>query len=171
VLVILKALFCFISPGPICQFDDECVTLKPCYGDAKCTTNAFGHYTCLCPRGWIGKNCSTDIDECASYVNSPCYHGGTCVNTLGSFTCQCVPGYTGNFHWWFRNTALKPSETLYFCQLCLNGICCGRNMTFSEWVSHMAWSTVELPKTEFAFREYFSAVCSFFVCTQSLKKF
>lgn len=33
----------------------------------------------------------TDIDEC---VISPdvCVHG-TCVNTLGSFQCDCFPGY------------------------------------------------------------------------------
>ena len=85
-------------PGPICQHEDECVTLKPCHGDAKCSTNAFGQYNCLCQRGWTGKNCSTDIDECAMTGQSPCHHGGTCVNKPGTFVCQCIPGYTGNCH-------------------------------------------------------------------------
>ncbi len=26
---------------------------------------------------------------------SPCEHGGTCVNTLGSFRCDCVQGFEG----------------------------------------------------------------------------
>ena len=34
----------------------------------------------------------TDIDECAG-MNSPC-HGGSCVNTPGSYLCICLPGYT-----------------------------------------------------------------------------
>ena len=53
----------------------------------------------------------TDIDECAS-MSSPC-PGGTCINTLGSYLCVCLPGYTidpikescvGNDH---NNTPLK----------------------------------------------------------------
>lgn len=85
-------------PGPICQHEDECMILKPCHGDAKCSTNAFGQYSCVCPRGWTGKNCSTDIDECAISGRSPCNHGGTCVNKPGTFACQCAPGYKGNCH-------------------------------------------------------------------------
>ena len=34
-----------------------------------------------------------DIDECAS---SPCQNGGTCVDVVNAYTCNCVLGYTGN---------------------------------------------------------------------------
>lgn len=46
---------------------------------------AFNVFLYMCM--WI----FTDIDEC---VISPdvCGHG-TCVNTLGSFQCDCFPGY------------------------------------------------------------------------------
>lgn len=27
--------------------------------------------------------------------DSPCYHGGTCVNVPGTFRCDCTIGYTG----------------------------------------------------------------------------
>uniref|UniRef100_A0AAV2M0K3 Fibulin 2 n=1 Tax=Knipowitschia caucasica TaxID=637954 RepID=A0AAV2M0K3_KNICA len=33
-----------------------------------------------------------DMDECLIYEGSICHH--TCVNTPGSFRCQCFPGYT-----------------------------------------------------------------------------
>ncbi|KAJ7358865.1 Phospholipase A2 crotoxin acid subunit CA [Desmophyllum pertusum] len=81
--------------GPVCQFVDECHSI-PCYGSASCLTDAFGRHSCFCPRGWTGKNCSIDIDDCVSVNSSlsPCHHGSTCVNTPGSFVCQCVPGYT-----------------------------------------------------------------------------
>ena len=34
---------------------------------------------------------STDIDECAS---GPCQNGGTCIDQVNGYQCQCVPGYT-----------------------------------------------------------------------------
>ena len=34
-----------------------------------------------------------DIDECH---NHPCQNGGTCEDGVNSYTCTCVPGYTGN---------------------------------------------------------------------------
>ena len=33
-----------------------------------------------------------DIDECAS---SPCQNGGTCIDAIDAYTCDCVPGYDG----------------------------------------------------------------------------
>ncbi|KAJ7358864.1 Heart of glass [Desmophyllum pertusum] len=96
--------------GPVCQFVDECHSI-PCNGSATCLTDAFGRHSCLCPRGWTGKNCSIDIDNCVSVNSSlsPCHHGSTCVNTPGSFVCQCVPGHTGNI---FKDP-LSQSERVY----------------------------------------------------------
>lgn len=37
--------------------------------------------------------CYVDIDECAS---NPCQNGGTCNDAVNSYTCLCVPGYTGS---------------------------------------------------------------------------
>ena len=35
-----------------------------------------------------------DIDECASF---PCKNGGTCYDYIDYFTCDCPPGYTGEY--------------------------------------------------------------------------
>ena len=32
-----------------------------------------------------------DIDEC---VSVPCQNGGTCVDQINGYLCQCEPGYT-----------------------------------------------------------------------------
>ena len=34
-----------------------------------------------------------EIDECAL---SPCKNGGTCVDGINSYNCQCKHGYTGD---------------------------------------------------------------------------
>ncbi len=38
-------------------------------------------------------NWLSDIDECAS---NPCEHGGTCVDDVNQYTCDCDPGWTGD---------------------------------------------------------------------------
>ena len=35
----------------------------------------------------------SDINECDT---DPCENGGTCANTMGSFTCTCAAGYDGD---------------------------------------------------------------------------
>jgi len=39
--------------------------------------------------------CVTDVDECA-VNNGGCNPLAICVNTPGSFTCSCMPGYIGD---------------------------------------------------------------------------
>jgi hypothetical protein len=34
-----------------------------------------------------------DIDDCSP---SPCENGGTCIDEVDSYTCQCVPGFDGD---------------------------------------------------------------------------
>ena len=68
---------------------------NPCQNNGKCSTNAFGHFSCHCSSGWTGNTCNMDIDECSLSIRSPCVHGSTCVNIPGSFSCKCIPGYTG----------------------------------------------------------------------------
>nr|XP_057913386.1 versican core protein-like [Doryrhamphus excisus]XP_057913387.1 versican core protein-like [Doryrhamphus excisus] len=47
---------------------------------------------CLCPPGYTGGRCETDVDECRS---NPCVNGATCVDEVNAFSCLCLPSYAG----------------------------------------------------------------------------
>ncbi|XP_046546605.1 mucin-like protein [Haliotis rubra] len=51
---------------------------------------------CICEEGYTGSDCSDDIDECQR-DSSPCSDNyEQCVNTIGSFICDCKEGYYRN---------------------------------------------------------------------------
>ena len=50
------------------------------------------YYKCVCPEGFTGKNCETNINECDP---SPCLNGGHCVDGVNDYTCKCPAGYGG----------------------------------------------------------------------------
>lgn len=53
-----------------------------------------GLYSCSCNCGWIGTNCNSAVDRCAS---SPCQNGGLCQNTAPcGFQCICSLGFSGS---------------------------------------------------------------------------
>lgn len=55
--------------------------------------DALNSYTCDCAgTGFAGEDCSVNIDECAS---TPCRHGGTCIDDVNDYRCNCYAGYTG----------------------------------------------------------------------------
>ncbi|KAK0158258.1 hypothetical protein PV328_009284 [Microctonus aethiopoides] len=51
-------------------------------------------YQCNCPPGWCGRHCETSTKSCR---DTPCHHGGTCVDdTNKGYTCHCPSGYSGH---------------------------------------------------------------------------
>ncbi|KAK6482981.1 protein HEG [Huso huso] len=72
-----------VTPVSICK-------QHPCNNNGKCVVENGGR-RCSCPPAWQGDDCSEDVDECLS---SLCPADSTCVNTHGSFTCECPLGYT-----------------------------------------------------------------------------
>lgn len=53
-------------------------------------------YLCACERGWEGKNCEREKNECQS---NPCQNGGTCNDHLNGYTCLCSRGFAGKGVW------------------------------------------------------------------------
>ncbi|XP_043388625.1 adhesion G protein-coupled receptor E5 isoform X29 [Chelonia mydas] len=96
-----------------CQDIDECRGLSPadCGPHANCT-NVPGSYSCSCIHGYepssgnasfthaSGDTCQ-DIDECRKTPDI-CGPRATCINTKGSYRCECRAGYVPSN----RNTTL-----------------------------------------------------------------
>ena len=103
-------------PGQ-CNDINECSTSAPalthnCDRNAICR-NSAGSFLCQCNSGFTGDGqvCS-DINECGlsdtdldlmslddSFIpgrTDNCGSNSTCMNTIGSFQCQCVAGFSGD---------------------------------------------------------------------------
>jgi EGF-like domain len=44
-------------------------------------------YTCSCNASYVGAQCQTEIDECAS---SPCQNAALCMDLVDGFYCNCT---------------------------------------------------------------------------------
>ncbi|XP_031557799.1 nidogen-like [Actinia tenebrosa] len=85
----------FVSNGSSCIVDESCGGVK-CDPNAKCIQIAQGVRQCVCNAGWE-KNGNTciDVDECRASI-SPCHSNANCINSIGSFSCRCRPGFKGD---------------------------------------------------------------------------
>lgn len=71
----------FYLLGKYCEKQNLCAS-SPCANSGTCISLPGGDFKCHCPKGFQGKTCSEDVEECNTM---PCQHGGTCRNTLGSY--------------------------------------------------------------------------------------
>ncbi|XP_031550252.1 fibropellin-3-like [Actinia tenebrosa] len=88
----------------------------PCRGRQTCRYDFIQKTAkCVCPTGFTGQNCETNIDDC---FDNACYNGGSCVDQVNGYTCQCVPGRTGQ----------RCEIDIDDCQSspCVNGTCSDR---------------------------------------------
>ncbi len=92
-----------------CETSDAC-TESVCADDPYCCETAWDSlcasdagsntacvlpgFSCECPEGWTGNDCSQDVDECVGDEN-PCSNDGECINNDGGFDCACSPLWTG----------------------------------------------------------------------------
>uniref|UniRef100_A0A6I8QR56 Notch 3 n=1 Tax=Xenopus tropicalis TaxID=8364 RepID=A0A6I8QR56_XENTR len=85
--------------GELCQFKDPCVP-SPCINGGACQSSIRGgtvQYECSCAkgfRGFEGPNCEINVDDCPGHK---CMNGGTCVDGVNTYNCQCAPEWTGQY--------------------------------------------------------------------------
>lgn len=48
---------------------------------SSCSNDLESSYICHCVEGFVGRDCSVNIDECAG---QPCQNGATCVDLVRS---------------------------------------------------------------------------------------
>jgi len=81
-------------PDGSCQDIDECAMVNG--GCAQICTNQDGGFTCSCQTGYAldedGLGCS-DIADCPV---DACDNGGTCVDGVGSYSCDCDEDFKGD---------------------------------------------------------------------------
>lgn len=79
--------------GITCVIKNPCKNLA-CKNGGVCDTTAvtLGHEPkCLCNKGWTGKNCDEDVDECYQSKKLCEYK---CRNLPGSYECICPENYS-----------------------------------------------------------------------------
>lgn len=100
-------------PTGFCDDINECER-NPCPINSSCT-NVPGSFYCTCNKGYTlsdqmtcepdvpncgaglrGYRCTEDINECSEGIN-PCKTNQKCVNTWGSYFCECKAGYRETF--------------------------------------------------------------------------
>ncbi|SPP83299.1 blast:Protein crumbs [Drosophila guanche] len=101
---------CICPENKVCN---QCAT-KPCQNGGECLDLPNGDYECKCARGWTGRNCANDVDECT--LHPKICGNGICKNEKGSYKCYCTPGFTG------IHCDSDVDECLSFP--CLNGATC-----------------------------------------------
>lgn len=100
--------------GQWCQ-EDACLNLS-CQHESRCQRLPNGKAECLCDEYWHGDQCQHDVNECQSNRTNPCLNNGTCMNTVGSYRCECLENYLG-LHCERKHVCLESSP-------CLNhGVC------------------------------------------------
>ncbi|KAK9917687.1 hypothetical protein WJX75_007185 [Coccomyxa subellipsoidea] len=62
--------------------------------------------------GFEGPQCNVDINECVRGTHN-CAANSTCVNTVGSFSCQCWRGFTGDGTQCDPTPAIEQLESAY----------------------------------------------------------
>ncbi|XP_070557832.1 cadherin EGF LAG seven-pass G-type receptor 2-like isoform X8 [Ptychodera flava] len=138
-----RATLSSISKATVLPFDDNLCLVEPCENHQRCQSIlAFGstsgfirsqtilfrpvypvnQYQCVCPYGFAGNFCVTEINLCYS---NPCQNNGRCVRTEGGYSCLCPDSYVG------QNCEFNIEDGRCSPGLCQNGFTCYNHLLTS----------------------------------------
>lgn len=91
---------CDLGPDETCGQHGRCINT----GKRKWKGAPKDGWKCECYEGWSPQDgvtdCNLDIDECKAFVDASmghvCHPKASCINTPGSWACQCDQGYSGD---------------------------------------------------------------------------
>ena len=90
--VLFQNWLVYISDCEEGKYGDSCAFICSC--DSQNTVSCDKVYgNCTCKTGWKGVNCSENIDEC-TINSSVCPTNSICKDTAGSYSCDCLAGYS-----------------------------------------------------------------------------
>lgn len=91
--------------GKRCELGFHCNRM-PCLNGGSCDVKG-DQSVCVCTKGYTGLDCSQDVNECTS---NPCKNDGVCVNTMGSFHCNCSASSYGGPYCTTVLAAMTPDD-------------------------------------------------------------
>lgn len=81
---------CFCTEGMEGSLCDTPFCKKKYCERGACNTTGQVPY-CQCERGFEGKFCEINIDDCVSPAGgSPCQNGGVCIDGVNRYDCNCT---------------------------------------------------------------------------------
>ena len=90
--VLFQIWLFYISDCEEGKYGDSCALICSC--DPQNTVFCDKVYgNCTCKTGWEGVNCSENINEC-TISSSVCPANSVCKDTAGSYSCDCLAGYS-----------------------------------------------------------------------------
>src|SRR6185437_5379312 len=105
--------------GFVCTCSGTNIT---CDNDGLCIHPSPNTTACLCPAGYSGNTCQTQIDDCAS---TPCQNGAMCVDDINAYRCNCSTGYTGTLCQQIIDYCVSfPCQNNAHCDPVVNGFIC-----------------------------------------------
>ncbi|VIO94296.1 Uncharacterized protein BM_BM7425 [Brugia malayi] len=120
--VVISHVNCICENDILCNGGDNqvCDENEKCRNGGTCI-DKYRHFThtgtCLCTKGYTGKFCQNDIDECED--KNICGNG-KCLNIFGSFVCTCSDNSTASeIHCDHSN--------INICDRCHRGTCVKQN--------------------------------------------